>query len=322
MGVVSLSQPSSGQAVRSLDGLRALVLLGGSVWTGRLGSLTGRPIFDLPLEASCSILDLWRREAMTLASLIGLAVPVRVMINRNAPERPAAMSQAMSHPGAGGTDRLSPVRIESDPFDYRGTGGVLRDLAAQYNDDDLLLVANAAQVLTQPLISLATDLAQTKGDVCLISHLDGTPSNLMLVRCAALRDIQAHGFVDMKEQALPAIAQRFDVTVVNRDTPTGLPVRTLDNYLDALRHHHKAMVGRSANGSAFCEDYSSAFAIIEEGATVGSGARLHDSVILGGGHVEAGAVVVHSVICPGGVVRRGQMTVDQIVAPVNGRAKH
>src|SRR5688500_15753498 len=319
MGVVSLTQPSSGQAVRSLDGLRALVLLGGSVWTGQLGSLTGRPIFDLPLDSSCSILDLWRREAMTLASLIGQQVPVRVMINRNAPERPADTSTAP----AGGTDRLSPVRIESDPFDYRGTGGVLRDLAAQYNDDDLLLVANAAQVLTQPLISLATDLAQTRGDVCLISHLDGTPSNLMLVRCAALRDIPPHGFVDMKEQALPSIAQRFDVCVVNEDSPTGLPVRTLDNYIDALRHHHKAMVGQLIDGSAFSEDYSSAFAIQEQGAAVGTGARLHDSVVLRGGIVEAGAVVVHSVVCPGGVVRRGQMTVDQIVSTSgNGRARN
>ena len=322
MGVVSLSQPSSGQAFRSLDGLRALVLLGGSVWTGQLGSLTGRPVFDLPLETSCSILDLWRREAMTLASLIGEPIPVRVMINRNAPERPAGMDRPHPNGNGNGADRLSPLRIESDPFDYRGTGGVLRDLAAQYGDEDMLLVANAAQVLTEPLISLATDLAQTRGDVCLISHLDGTPSNLMLVRCAALREIQPHGFVDMKEQALPAIAQRFDVTVVNRSTPTGLPVRTLDNYIDALRHHHKVMLGQASSASAFSEDYASAFAIVEEGAAVGSGARLHDSVILRGGHVEAGGVVVHSVVCPGGIVRRGQMTVDQIVAPAGGRGRN
>lgn len=319
MGVLTITRRTTeaGEASCTLEGLRALILLGGTVWTGQLGACTGRPTFDLPLETGCTILDAWRREAASLSAGGGLgpgAVPVRVMINRNAPEREGRSAEE-------GTRTLAPVRIERDPFDYRGTGGVLRDLAAEYADDDLLLVGNAAQVLTEPLSVLASDLFDSGGDVSLVSHLDGTPSGMMLVRCGALRHVPASGFHDMKEQALPLIAQRFDVTVVTRRKPTGLPVRTLDDYIEALRYHHKARARKDGDrtaalaGSAFEEDWESSFALVEEGAYADPGARLHDAVVLRGGRVEADACLVHSVVCAGGVLRRGEMRVDDFVRP-------
>ena len=62
------------------------------------------------------------------------------MVNHNAPE---PISADAGHYGS--------FRVERDLSDYRGTGGVLHDLAADYDDDDLILVANAAQVLLDPL---------------------------------------------------------------------------------------------------------------------------------------------------------------------------
>src|SRR5690606_20299334 len=97
-----------------------------------------------------------------------------------------------------------------DPVEYRGIGGVLRDLAGDYHRDDYILVANAAQLLLSPLSELATLLAESDADgpadVSLISHRDGTPSGLMLIRCGSLWCIPQVGYVDMKEQALPMIA--------------------------------------------------------------------------------------------------------------------
>jgi hypothetical protein len=307
MSVFTVMRPPVMRAQRKLERLRALVLMGGTVWTGRLSACTRRPVFDLPLEAGCSILDSWRRQAKELAGLEGAgSVPVRLMVSRDDP--------APSGPPDLIAEGLAPLRVDRDPFEYRGTGGVLRDLAADYADDDLLLVANAAQVLTQPLGRLAMDLAEAGGDVMVISHLDGTASGLMLVRCSALRAVPATGFVDMKEQALPQIAARHDVTVVARPLPTGLPIRSLDDYIEALRWHHKAQAGRPAAASPFAEDWEPTFAIVEQGASVDASARLHDAVVLAGGRVEAGACLVHSVVCPGGVLRRGQMTVDDFVA--------
>jgi mannose-1-phosphate guanylyltransferase len=296
-------------ASRPLTHLRAMVLLGGSVRAGAFGSAIGRLVFQLPLEAKRTILDAWTDACKDLALLAEQVVAVRVMIDKAAPQ-PLPINSSKA------------VEIERDPFDFRGTGGVLRDLAAPYSPDDYLLVANAAQILCEPLADLASALSTMGGDVSIVSHLDGTPSGLMLVRCGALASIPEHGFVDMKEQALPAIAKDHRVTVLHRQHPSALPVRSLSDYIHALRHHHQRMAGKSAPPSPFSEDCESTFAIVEEGASVDPSAKLHDSVVLREGKVEAGAVAVQSVICPGGILKRNEVTIDSLIHPEQREQKN
>ena len=141
--------------------------------------------------------------------------------------------------------------VERDKAEFRGTGGVLKDLAGQYDDDDLVLVANAAQLLIDPLSVIAAALDHKRGDISLISHQDGTPSGVMLVRCKTLQEIAQTGFVDMKEQALPLIAQKYDVKVMHCRRPSGLPIRSLRDYIAALKHYHRRRAGKpSSIGSA------------------------------------------------------------------------
>jgi hypothetical protein len=289
--------------LRSLHKLRAMVLLGGSVRPTPLSTSIGRSVLDLPLDGDGSILNHWLAHARELGRHAGLEqLPVRVMVNQNSPEPTSAA------PRYEGT-----FRVERDLSEYRGTGGVLRDLAADYADDDLILVANAAQILMDPLAAIATALDRKQGDVSLVSHNDGTPSGVMLVSCKTLRLIPTTGYVDMKEQALPAIAARYDVTVMHRRRPTGLAVRTLADYVNALRHYHRRRQGKPALSDPLAEDWLPAFALVEEGATVDPRAHVHDSVVLKGGIVEGGAVVVRSIICPAGVVRKDRSAVDQFV---------
>lgn len=299
--------------------LRALVLLGGSVRPTPLHIATGRSVLDLPLDRRGSVLAGWLAEAAALRRSLELdALPVRVMVNHGA-AAPTGVEGYMA--------KTSGLRIERDASEYRGTGGVLRDLAEEYQDDDLLLVANAAQVLLGPLDNVVEALARRGGDVSVVSHQDGTPTGVMLVACRAVREIAAEGFVDMKEQALPRIARRFDVRVLNRPRPSGLPLRTLDDYVSALRYHHHRFHDDYASGGSevdvtdpLAENFSAAFALVEPGGEVDPTARLHDAVVLSGGIVEAGAVLVRSVVCPGGVVRRERSTVDQFVTdPAAGK---
>jgi hypothetical protein len=203
--------------------------------------------------------------------------------------------------------------VERDLSEYRGTGGVLRDLAADYNDDDLILIANAAQVLLDPLAAIATALDRKEGDFTLVSHADGTPSGVMLCSCKTLRMIPETGFVDLKEQALQLIATQYDVTVLQCRRPTGMAVRTLADYVFAMRQYHRKRIGKPATSDPLAEDWMPAFAIVEQGATVDPRAHVHDSVVLRGGVVEAGAVAVRSIICPGGVVKKDREAVDQLV---------
>ena len=189
-------------------------------------------------------------------------------------------------------------------------------------------------MLLEPLDLLSVALAKrfARGaDLSLVSHDDGTPAGLMLVRCRALRGIATVGYIDMKEQALPSIAKRHDVRVLRTRKPTGLPLRDAGQYITALGHLHRTRRdSRRAGGSAiagggggggglpplngpFAESVGERFTLVERGATVDPEAFLHDAVVLGGGRVEAEAAVVRSVVVPGGAVKRGGRAVDTVV---------
>ena len=290
-------------AERPLARLRALVLLGGSVRPTALGLATGRSVLDLPLDENGSVFTGWLDQAAELAAALGLkSLPVRVMVNQKSPE-----------PNSADRRHFGAFRVERDLSEYRGTGGVLHDLARDYADDDLVLVANAAQILMDPLHTIAAALERTGGDVTVVSHQDGTPSGIMLLACKTLRQISQDGYVDMKEQALPQIAAGFDVRVLPRRRPTGLPIRTLEDYIQALRYHHRRKAGKKTSIDPLAEDWNPTFSLIEDGAQVDPGARVHDSVVLKGAVVEAGAVLVRSVVCPEGVLRHDKTAVETFV---------
>jgi hypothetical protein len=280
-----------------------MVLLGGSVRSSPLSDACGRSLLDLPLDGNGSIFNHWLQQASELARHATLEkLPVRVMVNRNAPEPNSAAPMYYGH-----------FRVERDLSEYRGTGGVLRDLAADYADDDLVLICNAAQLLLDPLVAIATALDRKTGDFTLVSHNDGSPSGVMLASCKTLRMIPETGFVDLKEQALALIAGTYDVTVLNCRRPTGLPVRSLPDYISAMRHYHHRRAGTPQSTDPLSEDWMPAFAMVEGGAVVDPRAHVHDAVVLKGASVEAGAVVVRSIVCPGGVVKRDRHAVDQLV---------
>jgi N-acetylglucosaminyldiphosphoundecaprenol N-acetyl-beta-D-mannosaminyltransferase len=308
----SLGEPEPRQPAAALSNLRALVLLGGSVRPSPLSQMSGRSVLDLPLDENGTVLNHWIDAAAALAKAVGLdKLPVRVMVNQTTPE---PTGTAPKHYGA--------FRVERDASEFRGTGGVLRDLAADYGDDDLILVANAAQILLDPLPSIVAAMTRKPGDVAVISHEDGTPSGLMLLTCKTLRQIADTGYVDMKEQALPQIALGgYEVRVVRRRRPTGLPIRTLEDFVQALRFHHRRKQGKPFVADPLAEDWSPAFALIEPGATVDATARVHDSVVLAGGVVEPGAVLVRSVVCPAGVLRMDKTAVDQFVCPEDAKGR-
>ncbi|HYO11377.1 MAG TPA: WecB/TagA/CpsF family glycosyltransferase [Tepidisphaeraceae bacterium] len=299
-------RPTENGHVGSLGRLRAMILLGGQVRSSALTEACGRSVLDLPLDAEGSIFNGWLAQASELARHAGLdKLPVLVMVNRNTPE-----------PGSASPAYYGKFRVERDLSEYRGTGGVLRDLAADFQDDDLLLVCNAAQVLLDPLAAIATALDRKEGDVTLVSHNDGTPSGVQLIAAKALKMIPESGFVDFKEQALPLIATQYDVTVLHCRRPTALPIRTLADYVVAMRQYHRRRAaGKVQASDPLAEDWMPAFGVVEQGATVDPRAHVHDSVVLKGATVEAGAVLVRSIVCPGAVVKKDRHVVDQLVRP-------
>src|SRR5579859_5443849 len=221
--------PRLPSAVSALADLKGVVLLAGAVGPSAFRSGLDRAIVELPLEKYRTVLAHWRDHCAGLAQLIEIQhLPVRLLVDHTS-QLPSVSHQP---------DSSTQLSVERDPSELRGTGGLLRDIAQGYRDDDWLLVANAVQVLWTPLALLATDLAEQSAPVAVVSHSEGTPSGIMLVRCGCLRDIPDIGFVDMKEQGLGIVARRHTVKVLERTEPTAYPIRTYVNYLTALRRYH------------------------------------------------------------------------------------
>jgi mannose-1-phosphate guanylyltransferase len=284
--------------------IRAVILLGGGVQQRPLVAASRRSVLSLPLGQGRCLLDAWRVHTLVLARRAGRdCLPVRLVIDRSTPA-PELQTE----------DLEAGMSVELDPLELRGTGGVLRDLCADYAPDDYVVLVTAAQMMLEPLSDLVVELARTGGEVALVAHDDGTPSSLMLVRCGCLGRIPDVGFIDMKEQAIPLIARAHSVTVVRRERAVGLPIRNLPEYVTALRW---SLAGHRADGPAtvspVAEVWRSSGAITDEGATVHPSAKLHDSVVLAGGCVQANAILVRSLVCPGATVARGRTVVDQIV---------
>ena len=284
--------------------LSAVVLLAGSVRPNDLSLAIDRSLLDLPIDNDQTVLSLWQQQVEALAAAMGLErLPLRIVIDQNGRE-----------PSVPSPEKHVTLTVERDAKDFRGTGGLLRDLAISYGPDDLLLIANAAQILIEPLPELASALFNAGGSVSFIGHRDGTPCGLFLVRAGVLKTIRDVGFLDFKEQVLPKLpVEGHSVCHVMRETATAHPIRTLDGYLAGVRACARVRAGLPRETDPFSEDWSATFAVAEPGVTVDSSATIHDSVILRGATVERGAVVVRSVVGPGATVRTGEIVADRAV---------
>ena len=290
-----------------LQQLRAVVLLGGTVRASALQKVTHRALVDLPVTPGMTVLQWWHRQFCAVAAAIGQQpLTVRLVTDRSAPT-----------PRALGTDGPVNLRIEQDPSEFRGTGGLLSDLARQYDDDDRLLVVNAGQLLWDPMPGMVEALASVDAEVSILAQPDSTPSGLFLIRCGAMKGIPKVGFVDFKEQALPTIAKTKRVQVVRRDGCRGLPIRTLSGYLDALKVYYQSYAAPEVRANPTDQEWRATFGLIENGARVAPTAVIHDSVVLAGAVVEPSAVVVRSVVGAKGVVNREQSVIDSLVGPVH-----
>lgn len=293
--------PAGGDA--SWPRLAAVVLLAGSVRPSKLRKASGRCGLELPVASHRTVFDCWLDELKAVAAAHDMDVlRVRVMVDRMTRLAPT-------------TRPIEPLAlsIEQDPSEFRGTAGLLHDLAKGYEDDQYLLVGHGAQVLFVPLLEQAQAMAQTGADFLMVTDAQGVPAGLMLIRCGCLRKISGVGFVDLNEQALPEIAKRHVVRVVRFDRPTTGAVRTRSAYIRTLRELHRRASGVIGTDPGLEEDWRPMFGLVEDGSQVHERAVVHDSVVLGGARVEPGAVLVRSVVCPGAVVGKGQSMIDAVV---------
>lgn len=294
-----VAQGASRPKPTPLARLAAVVAWGPADREMPLVASTGRSVLDLPLSAGHTLLDELLDEVAGLGRRLGIAqIPTRLITNALGAKM--LFGLANQHQG---------LSVEPHPLESRGTAGVLADLCKGYDADDFLLVLDGHQLLSEPLADLARELDSPSTSVSLFAHAEESPSAMMLIRCGCLRGISRLGRVEVHGQGLQQIAAGHRVEIVQRARTAGCFIRSLGLYIAALKRRHARIGAESDSHPAELQDFS----IVEKGAEVGAGVKLHDSVVLKGGCVEAGAIIVRSVICPGGVVKRRRTCVDSMI---------
>lgn len=298
--------PSSASAAHrqdNADRLRCLILLGGALRNRDLIIATGRPLLKLPLTGSISLIDHWQQMAQGVVEELKIErLPIRLLYD-----------QSTKNVAASRRDETCPIDVEWDPLDLRGTAGVLHDVCKAYQDDDLILIANANQVLFESLASLTSRMLQKVGAGCVLRGPDGSAAGLTLLPASAFRGVPDVGFVDLKEQLLPTFAADSSVSVLHCDQQVSRPIQSRADYIRALREYHLLATGHQNVGSPFTETWDSVFCLVEDGADVAPTALVHDAIVLRGARVETDALVARSVICPGAVVGTGRRVVDRLL---------
>lgn len=287
--------------------LSAVILLAGQVGRNPFSDGVQRSTLDLPAYENRTVLKVWADQLEALAQALDLT-RLRVLISVDQAGRLPTVPETAG-------SRIQP-EIVRDPGEYRGTAGVVKDLSRDFGQSDWLLVAAANQIHQEPLAEVFEALCEGGESVSIVPSGGSEIAGMFLLRCARLRDVPDVGFVDLKEQAIPSARGHTPLHVSRRPPGSTLPIRTLAEYVRALRVIHAPAAAddvRVVTEDPYAETWKPVFSIVEPGAHVAQGAVLQDSVVLAGGRVEAGAAVARSVVCPTGVVRRGQCIVESMV---------
>lgn len=298
---ITFQDASERRDAGAMADIAAIVILAGAIRESPLVQVSGRSILELPLADGVSVLDNWIRALDVLRTTDGSDASRRVptIVASNPIAR-------MPSPNPGRT--AGGLEIRADSETPRGSGGVLRDIAAAMDPDSRLLVLPGHAAPMSPVAGTLARMRDIEADVVIHADRNNRPTGAYLIRCDALREVPGHGYVDLKEQAIPAMARDHDVRVATDPADATLAIRTLEGYLAAVRTLNDP---GSRPHARIREDWACTFAITEPGASVSESAVLHDSVVLAGARVEAGAVVVRSLLGPGGVAGAGAVVFDE-----------
>ncbi|MEM8756756.1 MAG: hypothetical protein AAGF47_03130 [Planctomycetota bacterium] len=290
--------------------IAACVLLAGGLIPSPLVEQARRPVLDLWLTARQTVFGRWCDvlfDSTCHGSQLGGSRPMIHVVHSGPPFAPA-------------TDYSDPrfeVLTQEEPGSFRGPAGVLRDVTGGYGPDDVILVAEAARYMAGTLGQLLDDWERTRCDALIACHPDGRPTGIMLIRRGTLELVPPVGYMDIKEQWLPAL-QRAGLTLWTSETRDfqPFPLRKRSQFLEASA----IASGVGGPGSAASVVGPPRLlrgpldrARVAESATVAEGAVVVDAVVMPGAQIGDGAVVVRSVVCADAVVPAGSRVIEEVV---------
>ena len=285
------------------------VLLAGGLKPTPLEVGAGMPAVRLFPTGEVSVLDNWiarLREISTVGEMGVGRTEVHVVFDH--------ARSAIEAPTMRGGLELIFVR-ESGA--YRGPAGVVHDVTTRFDDEAMVLIAEANRWVETSLAPMLAAHQSNAADVTVGRQADGSPAGVYVAKRSALELINPKGFVDIKEQWLSTcLASGLRVMVHTLEGGGARSMRNRPDVLNIARESAEKQMGTviSARESIFGVSESGSagqWRAVSSRAEVDPSARVLGSVVMPGAIVGAGAVVARSIVAPGGVVGAGEEIVDQ-----------
>lgn len=280
----------------------AMILCGG-LKPPPLAEAVGIPLLKLPHNPDQSLFEVW------LAAFAALGIPPEKCCLLIDPDH----AHCVPENGDAG------IRPVIDAASYRGPAGVLRDAIDAVRPGRPILIIESSRLLESPetLADLVRTHAERDDSVTVATNPDGSFAGVFVADPAAIELIPKIGFMDIKEQWLPA-ASKNGFRIRSHPLKQWCPaIRTRATYLDALRRLGRFESGEGSRvvgankTSPFGVAYGSS--MICRSAVVSPDSVAAQSVVCDRACVEAGAVVVRSIIGPGARVPENAVIVDTVI---------
>jgi len=289
----------------------AVILLAGGIRPSPLVRDARRSALDLSLTPERTALDFWLDALEGVASErpAEWALPIRIIHDAKTPA-----------PRVEDAVTAASITTEVDSGEYRGPAGVARDACEGYEDDALVVIADAARVVRVDVAEVVRRHEASGAAATVVCDADDAPAGLYVARCGSLTKLApATGFMDLKEQWLGRVRGAGLPAGVHRVAPGRTwPLRTREDVLAAAqwlsggarwpRFSDAVVTARE------CDPEAKHFRVIAAGAHVEPGAIVVDSVVMPGAFIGSGAVVARSLVCPGTEVDRDAEVVDAVVS--------
>ena len=209
------------------------------------------------------------------------------------------------------------VRVIVEPARWRGTGGIMRDVASQMVNADCVLMVEGTCL---PPIALHELVECLQGPIIAAVGIGprSQPAGAFAVLREAFQFVPAIGFFDIKEQLLPSLYANGLGAKAVEIAEQVIRLRSREGYLQAvaaqLKHREQftgakrpilaATVSPQARVVGAC--------LIARDAIIEPGAVVHDSVVLENAVIRSGAVVSRSVIGSGVEVESDQIVTGSL----------
>ena len=299
MPIVTADPALGAPAVRSQD-IEAAVILCGGLKASPFRATFGAPLLALPHSETQTSAQVWS-EAFDRLGI-------------DADRRCVLTDPGDTHPPA--DPRLRRI---ADSAPYRGPAGVLRDAQKALGFSGRCLIVESSRMLAAP--DMLDDLLHvhlSRGDAVTVgTNPDGSFAGVYLATTDAIELIPGIGFMDIKEQWLPAAANSGINVRPQALSAYCHPIRDQASYFEALSRMGRFMVPSGPcviahqPPSPYAERYGGS--LVFHTARVSPDAVVAHAVVCDGAVVETGAVVVRSILGPGARIPENGVAIDKVI---------